>query len=354
MDAKPGKGGQGPSWTQTRVRSYAFLVGAAVFGLLAVASAFGLYCSGTWGQSNALLKTSLNCLCPSDMEPARHPGKIIVVSGCDYDRVSVVPGGNFVLAQKAVGDEIRIELVDARTGGRHRLSPDSTPLGIGHIQFLNERLFYSGSTRHTIYEWETGRSIQPHELVLRNLQDEYDSVEEIPREVIQPFHEAAHVYLLRMITRTVAIGLASDPWADGAENVYMGPAWVRFYVPGKGKQYMVDLFEAQDLQFEEVGGYTVVSDWGWIPYAVGQISPDGSLIIQQDGVYSVDSGELVKELHAIPLGWDGAGRGVIVLPHQRYLFRGLEFSGGDLLPDWRLLPPMGKLREPVVIVPLIP
>jgi hypothetical protein len=286
------------------------------------------YCWGLWGRSSLLLQHLFQCGCPPASEEARYPDEVdVIVPACQRvdTAVSLLPTGHFLYLRKESEGSISTQLLDLQTMERTKVTDRRLS------SFLTDDLwFVEGGVEGTIID---RRSEEQYPIKTFRFWRADSYVNGTPNlELLLTTLREAERIIFTQNNDTVIVLMSEFP-----TNLEKNFTFDRSDIPG-GDANRVEQF----LQENNIPYQTVLSEF---PREV--LSPDGKLIARDDGIYSVETNQLiVKAPPFLVRGWTHDGLSVIYSSRSRCLFPiSLPFAD-DTACFTRVPQPVIKLKVP--------
>jgi hypothetical protein len=283
------------------------------------------YCWGLWGRNSLSLQYLFQCNCPLASEEARYPKEVdVIIPACQRINtvVRLLPSGRFLYLREEKESSPSTYLLDLQT--MERMKVTDHPFS----SFLTDDLWFDeGGVEGYIIDRISGKRY-PIKTFRFWRADAYVNGAPNLELLLTTLREAEHIIFMQ--NNDTAIVLMSRFPNNLEENF----TFDRSDIPG-GDANKVEQF----LQDNNITYQTVLADF---PHEV--LSPDGKLIARDDGVYSVETNQLiVKAPLSLVRGWTHDGLGVVYASGSHCLFQiGMPFA--DDTTCFRRVP------QPVIMV----
>jgi hypothetical protein len=285
------------------------------------------YCWGWWGRQSLLLQFLFQCNCPAASEEARYSEDVdVIVSGCRgvSTGFKLSPSGRFLYIREEENEHVASYLLDLQNMERMKVTDQR------FSSFLTDDLwFVDGSVNGYIIERTTGtkyaiksfRYWQENAFVngAPNLELLVSALQQAETVFVTQNHDSVVVLMPNFQTNPEK---SFTFWGSDILKPFLGVQIEEF------------------LRANNVTYQTILAD-----FPREAISPDGRLIARDDGIYIVETNQMIVKTPVIGTrGWTYDGRGAIYTS-SRCLFRiGFPADGGACLR--RVSQPVIKLKVP--------
>lgn len=265
------------------------------------------YCSGLWGRNSLLVQYLFQCKCPSFSEEWRYSDQIdVLVSACNNGGIRLSPSGRWLLVYDRKVKTSPNYLLNINTGNEILVD-----LPEGSAYFLNDDLLY-------IFIWYGGNHEGGYYIYDRLA----DSLYPIPNFIeLQP---KAYTYgkvnqnmlftTLLSVKEVFIIDQAFPPVIALSSDFRTHPEHSFVFDYSALPDHKSDLME----QFLEQNNITYHHATANYPHEL--VSPNGKLIARNDGIYLVETNQLIVKAPPLSVrGWTNDGHGVIYLSTPRCL-----------------------------------
>jgi hypothetical protein len=311
----------------TKRRGYRFwLIRVAIFLGLPVLLYYG-YCWGLWGRHSLLLQYLFQCSCPPASEEARYPDEVdVIISDCRNGRSILSPSGRLLAVYETEPANASPYLLDLQTGEKiPLLLPEKS-----EVHFLTDNLLYTSLSYDEKYilDRTTGNQY-PLRRYLSVYPGTYLGGDADPNLLAEALRQAKYVFFIRDNGNIVA--LDPDFPASAEKNFLID--WLDF--PVKVSSQVEQFLKEYNVAYQAIPK----------SYPEEVISPDGRFVARPDGIYLIETNQLiVKAPPSLVMGWASGGRGAIYSSARgRCLIRtGLPFSDDVGCATW--------VPQPVIIL----
>lgn len=280
------------------------------------------YCWGLWGRNSLTLQYFFQCNCPPESEEWRYSKQVdVIVSACqNVIRSRISPSGHFLYVYQENSGVISTTLLDLQTG--ESMDATGQPLS----SFLTDDLwFLEQGLDHYIIDRTTGVQYPIEKFVYSRPNAQINRNANQPL-LLESLRQAEQIFLIGPGTDTV-VALAGD-FRTHPEQIIL---FDRFDLP--------DFNTEKFLQENHISYQTILPDY---PHEV--VSPNGKLIARDDGIYLVETNQMiVKAPPSFVNGWLANNQGAIYSSYGRCLIhRGLPFTDDIGCETW--------VRQPVLLL----
>lgn len=284
------------------------------------------YCWGLWGRNSLSLQYFFQCNCPVESEEWRYSKQVhVLVSACQNvisSRLS--PSGRFLYVYQENSGLISAFLLDLQTA--ERVDTTEQPFS----SFLTDDLWFrEKGLDNYIIDRTTGVQYPIQKFVYSRPNAQID------RNVNQPLllenlRQAEQIFLIGP-SRDTVVALPAD-FRIHPERIVL---FDRFDLPDSNTE--------QFLQENHISYQTVLPKY---PHEV--ISPNGKLIARDDGIYLVETNQMiVKAPPSLVNGWLGNSEGAIYSSNGRcFIHRGLPIIADDIGCEISVQQPVLLLKVP--------
>jgi hypothetical protein len=266
------------------------------------------YCWGLWGRSSLLLQYLFQCNCPIASEEARYPDEVdIVISACYQSYVVLSPSGRFLQVKEEKAElTSSYYLLDLQT--LERVDVTNQPFS----SFLTDNLgFIEGGIEDHIIDRTTGKQYSIKAFRYWR-EDAYVNGKPNLGLLVSALHQAEQIFFTQ--NNDTAIVLMSDFPTNYKKNF----TFDRSDILGGDSNKVEQFLQENNIIYQIV----------FAGYPHEAVLPDGKLIARDDGVYLVETNQMIaKAPPSFVRGWTSDGRGAIYSSGGRCLIRiGLPFA----------------------------
>ena len=309
-------------------RGYRFWIGCFTILLGLPFLLYYGYCWGWWGRHSLLLQYLFQCNCPPASEEARYPKQVdVVVPACRNVDASarLSPSGRFLYLREEKNDPASAYLLDLQT--MERIEVTAQPFS----SFLTDDLwFVESGLEDVILDRATG--MQYPIKTFRYWQgDAYINGNPNLELLVASLHQAKHVFFTKN-NDTVIVLLSEFP-TDPEQNF----TFDRSDIPGWNSDRVEKFLRENKVTYQ-----TVLEN-----FPGETVSPDGRFIARHDGIYLVETNELIVKAYPSRVrGWTNNGRGVIYSSSGPCLIKTNFFIFDDTACFFEVPQPVIKLKVP--------
>lgn len=278
--------------------------------LVAVPLFYFGYCWGFWGRSSLFLQYLFQCNCPEASEEARYSSQVdVIVSACSHVNSRLLPSGDLLYVQEEKFGETITYLLNIQTG--EKTQGTDQPLS----SFLTDDLwFVKKGIEDYIVDRTTG--MQYPIKIFRFWQDNsYVSGEPNLKLLIMVLNQAEQVFFVR--DQNIAIVLSKNFQANLEQNFTFDGSDIPEWDPNRVERFLLE----HNINYQIVRSS--------FPHEV--ISPNGKLIARDEGIYSVETNQMIAKVPpSFVRGWTSNGGGVIYSSNPRCLIHRFELFADDI------------------------
>jgi hypothetical protein len=263
-----------------------------------------------WGRSSLLLQYLFQCNCPEASEEARYSRQVdVIVSACSHVHSRLLPSGDLLYAQEEKSGITSIYLLNIQSGEKIDV-PDKT-----FSSFLTDDLwFVKKGIEDYIVDRTTGTQYPIK--IFRFWQDNsYVSGEPNLELIITALNQAEQVFFFP--DDNIAIVLSETFQTNLEQNFTFGLSDIPEWDPNRVERFLAE----HNISYQIVRPY--------FPHEV--VSPNGKLIARDEGIYSVETNQMIaKAPPSFVRGWTSNGGGVVYSSSPRCLIRRFELFADDI------------------------
>lgn len=282
-----------------RRRRYRFWLGCFTLLLVMPLLLYYGYCWGLWGRNSLLLQYLFQCSCPPASEEARYSEHIdVIIPACSQARVRLSPSGMLLHVREKESGIATAYLLNLQTMEKIDVSNLLFP------SFLTDDLWFVGNGLDGyILDRITGMQY-PIQKFVYSRSDAKINGETNLALLAESLRQAEYIFLIGPSQDTV-IALTSDFRTNPERN------------------FLTNRFDISDFNMERFLQENNIIYRVILPdFPHEAISPDGKLIARDDGIYLVETGQIIAQAPpSLVRGWIWDSRGVIYSSNGRCLMR---------------------------------
>jgi len=278
--------------------------------LLALSLLYFGYCWGWWGRSSLFLQYLFQCNCPETSEEARYSSQVdVIVSACSHVNSRLLPSGDLLYVQEEKSGITSTHLLNIQTG--EKIEGIDQPFS----SFLtNDLWFVKKGIEDHIVDRITGTQY-PIKICRFWRDNSYVNGEPNLGLLITTLNQSKQVFFIPDDDRVIVI---SENFQTNLEqNFTFGLSDIPEWDPNRVERFLLE----HNIDYQVVRPY--------FPHQV--ISPNGKLIARDEGIYSVETDQLIVDAPPSWVrGWMSDGLGAIYSSGGRCLIRRFELFADDI------------------------